>query len=84
MMDKLQPKYYQGVDGLDLFSRFENGMLPPKEVVGFYKGNVIKYLTRYQDKNGVEDLQKAMMYLTQLISFESYNAKKKEFEHGCG
>ena len=83
-MAELQPDYYKGKDGHDLFDRFEHGLMTPDEVVGFYKGNVIKYLTRYQDKNGVEDLQKAMMYLTQLITFESYNAKKKEFEHGRG
>jgi hypothetical protein len=33
----------------------------------FCEGNVIKYITRYKDKNGVEDLQKAKQYIEFLI-----------------
>ena len=32
---------------------------------------VIKYVTRYQDKNGIEDLKKARHTLDMLIEFES-------------
>lgn len=38
---------------------------------GFLQGNVIKYLCRYRDKNGVEDLLKARHYLDKLIEVES-------------
>lgn len=34
----------------------------------FMRGNVIKYLMRYDAKNGVEDLEKARVYLDKLIS----------------
>ena len=37
---------------------------------GFLQGNVIKYLCRYRDKNGVEDLRKARHYLDKLIEVE--------------
>jgi hypothetical protein len=30
----------------------------------FFEGNVIKYTTRHKSKNGVEDIQKAIDYLT--------------------
>jgi hypothetical protein len=33
----------------------------------FLEGNVIKYVARYKHKNGVEDLEKAQVYLTRLI-----------------
>lgn len=75
-MAELQPDYYKGKDGRDLFDRFESGLLTPDEVVGFYKGNVIKYLTRHKEKNGLEDLKKARVYLTRLIGFESVDEKK--------
>lgn len=75
-MAELQPDYYKGKDGRDLFDRFESGLLTPDEVVGFYKGNVIKYLTRFKEKNGLEDLRKARAYLTRLIGFESVDEKK--------
>lgn len=37
------------------------------EFVGFCKGNVLKYILRYKDKNGLEDLEKARIYLNWLI-----------------
>lgn len=75
-MAELKPDYYKGKDGRDLFDRFEHGLLTPDEVVGFYKGNVIKYLTRHKEKNGLEDLKKARVYLTRLIGFESVDERK--------
>ena len=36
----------------------------------YLQGNVIKYVTRYKDKNGVEDLQKAKHYIDLLIELE--------------
>lgn len=35
--------------------------------LGFLEGNVVKYVTRYKDKNGLEDLKKARHYLQKLI-----------------
>lgn len=69
-MTKLRPDYYKGKDGKDLFARFESGLLTKEQVQGFYVGNVMKYITRYQGKNGVEDLKKARTYLDRLIKFE--------------
>lgn len=37
----------------------------------FLAGNVLKYLCRWRDKNGVADLQKARHYLDKLIEVES-------------
>lgn len=34
---------------------------------GYLKGNCLKYLWRYEYKNGMEDLRKAMWYLEKLI-----------------
>lgn len=44
---------------------------------GFLLGNVIKYLARYNSKNGVEDLNKARVYLKWLAEHVS---KADEFE----
>ena len=35
--------------------------------LGFLEGNVVKYVSRWKDKNGVEDLKKAQHYLAKLI-----------------
>ena len=37
---------------------------------GFYIGNTIKYVSRYKEKNGLEDLEKAAFYLGKLIDIE--------------
>jgi len=33
----------------------------------YFQGNVIKYVTRFKRKNGLEDLKKAEWYLQRLI-----------------
>lgn len=77
-MTKLRPDYYKGKDGKDLFARFESGLLTKEQVQGFYIGNVMKYITRYQGKNGVEDLKKARTYLDRLIGFEEQPKEKQD------
>jgi hypothetical protein len=61
---------------------------------GFLHGNCIKYLARYKDKSGVEDLKKCQHYLAKLIAVETVelvsdnlnvagkNMRKSYFEAG--
>jgi len=42
----------------------------------FLEGNVVKYVTRYKSKNGLEDLRKALAYLDLLIARESEDERK--------
>ena len=35
--------------------------------LGYLEGNIVKYVSRWKDKNGVEDLKKAQHYLAKLI-----------------
>jgi hypothetical protein len=35
--------------------------------LGYLEGNIIKYVSRWQDKGGIEDLRKARHYLDKLI-----------------
>lgn len=35
--------------------------------LGYLEGNIIKYVTRYKQKNGLEDLKKAKAYIERLI-----------------
>ena len=41
-----------------------------KNGVGYFEGCVIKYVSRWRKKNGVEDLKKARHFLDLLIEFE--------------
>ena len=44
-----------------------------KNGLGFIEGNVVKYITRWKTKNGIEDLKKAKHYIELLIDMESKN-----------
>ena len=39
--------------------------------LGYFEGNVVKYVSRWQDKGGIEDLKKARHYLDKLIELRS-------------
>lgn len=42
------------------------GMMTDDEYRGFLIGNVVKYISRYSLKNGIEDIKKAKYYLNLL------------------
>ena len=44
--------------------------------MNYLEGNIIKYVSRYKLKNGIEDLIKAHWYLTKLIG-ETKNEENK-------
>lgn len=56
-------------------SHYKDKPIQPVEYIhandmGFCEGNVIKYVTRWKEKNGVADLEKARHYLDILIQLE--------------
>lgn len=61
------PKRYMH-NGIECFAIIE-ATLSPREVIGFYKGCILKYLWREHDKGGYKDLQKAEQYSKRLNQF---------------
>lgn len=59
-----KPAHYD--TGIDTIA-FMRANCPPEQVEGFLRGNVFKYLQRYDKKNGVDDLKKAAHYIEMLI-----------------
>lgn len=54
-------------------THYETKPIQPIEYIeanslGFHEANIVKYITRYKDKHGVEDLKKAKWYLDRLIA----------------
>ena len=76
--DFVKPDRYKGKDGKDLLELFEESLLTDEEYKGFLKGNVYKYLKRYEHKNGKEDLEKATVYLNKSYDFEVQHEKEKQ------
>ena len=57
-------------------SHYKDLKIQPVEYIhanglGFCEGSVIKYITRWRAKNGVEDLKKARHFIDLLIELES-------------
>tara|TARA_S200002703_G_scaffold137805_2_gene127800 strand:- start:90 stop:341 length:252 start_codon:yes stop_codon:yes gene_type:complete len=49
----------------------------------YLEGNIIKYVSRYKDKNGLEDLKKAQWYLNRLTqTLDKRNVSDYQFENG--
>jgi hypothetical protein len=42
--------------------------------LGYFEGNIVKYVTRWRDKGGINDLKKARHYLDKLIELEDNQA----------
>ena len=60
MSNNISPSYYQkgSIEVTDYITSNE---------MSFIEGNIIKYVTRYKDKSGIQDLRKARWYLDKLI-----------------
>lgn len=56
--------YCQG--GIECIKAIEASMTH-EEFQGYCKGNVMKYVWRFREKNGLEDLKKAQVYLGWMI-----------------
>lgn len=71
------PNHYKLSDGSDSMDALAK-ILGPKEFKGFLRGNAIKYLIRYKQKGGIEDLKKAMDYINRLIAIGEESPSEKE------
>lgn len=60
--NKITPDYYGNEIDVIKFVITNN--------LDFMQGNIIKYIVRYKNKNGLEDLLKAKQYLDRLIEEE--------------
>ena len=66
------PHYTQG--GIECIDAIRASM-SKEAFAGYCKGNVLKYCWRFEHKGGVEDLEKAQVYLGRLIETERENGK---------
>lgn len=66
LIDKQEHYTANGIQPIDLMKQ----NFTSEAFQGFLEGNIIKYVLRHRRKNKVEDLRKAMTYLTWLIEEE--------------
>lgn len=84
------PKVFDSVDrpqhyadsGIQCIEAIEASM-SEEALMGFLKGNVMKYVWRYEKKNGLQDLKKAKWYLKELIAHLELKEEPEEDDNGC-
>lgn len=77
------PKHYnQG--GIECIDAIKAATVGKTGIQAFCVGNAIKYLFRYEEKNGLQDVEKAKWYIERLIQ-ELYGQPQKEPDdyRGC-
>ena len=67
----ISPDHYASDKGFEVFDVQEAFIHELKGMAASYWCNIVKYILRFQKKNGVEDLKKAKYYLEKLIEAES-------------
>ena len=63
----ISPNHYTSGKGFEVFDVQEAFIHELKGMAASYWCNIVKYILRFQRKNGVEDLKKAKYYLEKLI-----------------
>jgi hypothetical protein len=75
--DELTTKIHQTINDVQYGgNHYKSKAIQPWDYVaannlGYFEGSIIKYVSRWKDKNGVEDLQKARHFLDKLIEVAS-------------
>lgn len=61
------PKHYQygGFEVIQIIDEVVSELSNPKD--GYYIGNALKYIMRHNEKNGAEDIRKAIWYLSRMV-----------------
>ena len=61
------PSHYKAKNGMEVIDVIEAFTANLEGYEATHTGNVIKYICRWKEKNGLEDLRKAQWYLNRLI-----------------
>ena len=73
----ISPNHYASDKGFEVFDVQEAFIHELKGMAASYWCNIVKYILRFQKKNGVEDLKKAKYYLEKLIEEETNNDEQE-------
>ena len=80
-LDALLANPEQSLDTQVGGSHYKDRLIQPVEFIhanglGFIEGSIIKYVSRWQSKGGIEDLKKVVQYAVQLIALEARKGSK--------
>ena len=72
------PPHYQSETGLEVIDVIEAFTFDLKGIEAVDVGNVLKYICRWKNKNGLQDLNKAKWYLEHLIAYVEKMEKEND------
>jgi len=75
MKDKINPDHYKQGE-IECIDAIEAAVVNKMGIEAVCTANIIKYLWRYENKNGVEDVEKARWYTNKLITHLYENIRK--------
>ena len=67
MSDNVNHPNHYNQGGIECIDAIKAATVGKTGIEAFCVGNAIKYLWRYEEKNGVEDVKKAKWYIERLI-----------------
>ena len=70
------PDHYQMGNGMETIDIIDAVTGELNGIEAFDTGNALKYLCRWKNKNGIQDLEKAVWYIQHLIDHEKTEIKK--------
>ena len=68
-MDSINPSHYKQGE-VECIQAIKSATINKQGLEAFCVGNVIKYLWRYENKGGLQDIEKAKWYLDKLIEIK--------------
>lgn len=74
------PSHYQSKSGLEVINVIEAFTEGLEGIEAVDTANAIKYICRWKDKNGVQDLEKAVWYIHHLIDHLNKEDEQKRVE----
>jgi len=79
------PMHYGGKDNPYEVIKVLGAWLTRDEMIGFLKGNIIKYMARAEKKSpGCEDYDKAKWYLTYLVEYIRRSTRTPQYHENSG
>lgn len=80
MKDAINPDHYKQGD-IECIDAIVSAVVNKKGIEAYCVGNIFKYLWRYESKNGIEDINKAVWYLNKLNSIYNENIRKNHISN---
>lgn len=75
----VNPQHYKtknGIEAIDAIEAFTDGL---NGIEAVDTGNALKYLCRWKRKNGIQDLRKAIWYITHLVRHLEQQTEEAEW-----